>query len=80
MTGYRGLPRCVLRGFDLLATLAAQDADEPAHRVLLPAGGLHDLGQGGSALPLEIPECSALIELAQHPLGHIRVQILQSAG
>jgi len=40
------LPGGVLRGFDLLAALAAQDADEAAHRVLLPAGGSGDFGEG----------------------------------
>ena len=33
------LPGGVLRGLDLLPTLAAQDADEAAHSVLLPSGG-----------------------------------------
>jgi hypothetical protein len=41
----RALSGCVLSGFDLLPALAAQDADETAHRVLLPARDFHDLGQ-----------------------------------
>jgi hypothetical protein len=40
------LPGGVLRRLDLLAALAAEDADEAAHRVRLPAGGFYDLGQG----------------------------------
>src|ERR1019366_7571181 len=38
-----------LGGLDLRALLA-EDRDEAAHRVLLPASGRHDLGEGGSAL------------------------------
>jgi len=40
----------VLRRFDLRARLA-EDADEPADGVFLPAGGLRDLGQRRAALP-----------------------------
>ena len=36
----------VLGGFDLLATLAAEEAHEAAYRVSLPASRLHDLGKG----------------------------------
>jgi hypothetical protein len=39
------LPGGILRGFDLRSALAPEDAHEPPDRVLLPAGGLDDLGQ-----------------------------------
>ena len=39
------LARGVLGRLDLLPSLAAQDADEAAHGVLLPARGVHDLSQ-----------------------------------
>jgi hypothetical protein len=36
---------CVLGRLDLLPSLAAQDADEAAHCVRLPASGFHDFAQ-----------------------------------
>jgi hypothetical protein len=42
----RALSGGVLGRFDPLPTLAAQDAHETPHSVLLPARGFHDLGQG----------------------------------
>src|ERR1700730_17323841 len=39
------LPSVVLRGFNCVSTLAAQDAHEASDRVLLPAGRFHNLGQ-----------------------------------
>src|ERR1700674_5978329 len=39
------LPSVVLRGFNSVSTLAAQDAHEASDRVLLPAGRFQNLGQ-----------------------------------
>src|ERR1700730_12933756 len=39
------LPSVVLRGFDCVSSLAAQDAHEASDRVLLPAGRFQNLGQ-----------------------------------
>ena len=41
----RAFPGLVLRGFDLLTSLAAQNANKAPHGVRLPARGFHDLGQ-----------------------------------
>ena len=41
----RPFARGVLGGLDLLPSLAAQDADEAANRVRLPARSFHDFGQ-----------------------------------
>jgi TCP-1/cpn60 chaperonin family len=41
----RAFARVVLRGFDLLTSLAAEDADEASHGVRLPAGNGHNLRQ-----------------------------------
>src|ERR1700681_267730 len=42
------LPGGVLGRFDALSTLAAENADEPTNRVLLPSGSSHNLGQRGT--------------------------------
>src|SRR5579871_176606 len=47
------LPGFGLRGLDLFTSLAAQDADEAAHRVRLPISGFHDLRQGGAVRALQ---------------------------
>src|SRR5580658_70249 len=41
----RALAVCALRRFDLLSTVAPQDADEASHSVGLPLGSGHDLCQ-----------------------------------
>lgn len=50
---YAGAVALAPRAGDLHAALAAEDADEAAHRVLLPTGRLDNLLQRGPALALE---------------------------
>jgi hypothetical protein len=64
----RPFARGVLGRLDLLPSLTAQDADEAANRVRLPACSLHDLGQRYALRALIIAITSAFL-LVRSPFG-----------